>query len=278
MYRSTRILIMAVILMAVLSTIVSAATEITLSAAQQEQILKLQAAGKLAQADSLKTVFTAQVQLATQKAAAAEELKKLEQKKQADREATWAKTVARLSFEECLQWTADDSTGSQVEKIGWLSKRWVTNYGFKPIDPKATLNEVLMILQDQVNERRDAAKRRAEIDARVGSAINPLQEQINAGARADVRLAQFIGNLNGQVTDLQNRVAALEAWQPTVDSRLNILLNTANEGRVNIAACMRALSYAKYNSSPENAKHATKFIADAKANTQPVTFPANDTK
>jgi SMC interacting uncharacterized protein involved in chromosome segregation len=117
---------------------------------------------------------------------------------------------------------------------------------------------------------------------RCQAAINPLradlEEKINAGADADVKLAQIIGNLNEEVVDLQAQIAEIKTWQTSADSKFEILLNTANAGRVNIAACMEALKYAKYNESPENAKHASKFVANAKANTQPVTFPENDTE
>jgi hypothetical protein len=278
-----RTLIMAVILMAVLSvTAFAATTEVTLNSYQQKQVLEMRATGQMALADSLEAMYVAQTQLAKQQAEARAELRKLAAKEKADREAVWNTAVSKLSFEECMSWTASDSTGSLVEKLSWLNNRWVERYGFKTFDEKATLEEVMDTMWKQINERREQARVRAEIDARVTAANRTLrdglQEQIDAGARADVRLAEFIGNLNGQVTDLQNRVAALEEWQPTVDSRLEVLLNTTNEGRVNIAACMKALEYAKYNREPKAASQAARFVANAQATTTPVTFPENVTK
>jgi len=274
----TLFILMAVVLMA---NIAFAATEVTLTTAQQEEVLKLQAAGHLAQADSMKTVFTAQATLALQQAAARAELRKLALKAKTDREAGFANEVAKLSFEESLKW-ANDPKGVRVERISWLNDRWVNRFGFTEPDSTSSLDEVYLHLQQQVTERRDAAKRRAEIDARVSGAVNSLQnnlqKQIDAGARADVRLAEFIGRQGDEIAELKAQVAELKEWQPTVDSRLSILLNEANAGRVNIAACMKALEYAKYNREPKAADQAAKFVANAQATTTPVTFPANDTE
>lgn len=194
---------------------------------------------------------------------AAEEERLAEEK--ADRASGYIAEIKDMSYDESLAWIDADTTGFVSEKIEWLSSRWVSKFNFTAPDSGATTDMIFDNLQTQVTARNA----RRELLATINGQLKPLQTQINAGAVVDTTLASMVIALTG-------RVQALEEWQPTVDSRLAILLDGQNEGRVNIAACLEALKYAKYNSADddENAGLVLSFLRDARRSVETVEFPA----
>jgi multidrug efflux pump subunit AcrA (membrane-fusion protein) len=211
---------------------------------------------------------TRDAELAEREAAELAELEATQAEEKAERESSWDKAISELSFENSLAFVQNDTTGFKAEMTVWLSNRWVSKYSFSAPDSSASYDVIFNNLQTQLSARNTRRELLATISGQIGSAVQPLQTKIDAGANADIEFLQITSNLN-------TRLAKLEAWRPTVESRLSSLNDDRNQGRVNITACMELLKYAKYNSTDDddNAGLVRQFLNEARRNVETVEYP-----
>lgn len=163
----------------------------------QTEVWKLEAAGKMTAADSLKRVFTAKLQLDQRQKAAQAELAKKKAEAQKKIWAQWNQEVTPMTLDSVWIWA-----GKDAGKIGWLA----TRYNFR-LDPQVPTEAQLPTMKGELEARK---KLRAEVSRQLGTVNDRVDKLAKRVDQAEQGIAAVRTAVVQNKFDIQAALSVLE--------------------------------------------------------------------
>lgn len=241
----------------------------------QEQILILQASGKIAQADSLTKVWTAKVQLEATKATAQKKLEK-----------GWAEEVDPKSAEDSVAWI------NSKAKAFWLSRRWVDSGLISaPVDTMGDLGAGKLTLLGEVKKTasfksavaKEVSRQLGDFSKMVtaigdrryinmdGATHKALKSKIQTASEAVKGLGQRVGQAEAGINTLAGRIGTAEVRIDSTEVKITSIEARLSATELNALAALKSIDFCKIKAKAR--KDAEEFrqkrLAEAKAELNP---------
>jgi len=218
--RNALLIILALFAIFVSNNSVANASSVVLSDSIKTEILTLEAAGKISEADSLRRVETARAELTAKQAKAQKELAAKRANAEKELYSAWDKEVRPLTYDEVWSWVEKD-TVNFAAKIKFLSKRYgimtdtTKNYTYQLIELTSTIEFRSEIRTEAKKEVEQALKTLLDPNSALMKKISEIDERSKVNAT--------------HIETVETCVETVEARVETVERNLELVREEFNK-------------------------------------------------